>query len=425
MNLFEENHRPQYQTQDEPASSCRLQRWSQIFPMKGRSEDISHRPSTVAGKRASKLPSRGNSPKILVTTAIDDKDCKNDLSLDYQSMTQSFQTPSVTRCMHREWKSSIDFSSKPLGLGFLQKCYIDHDKSSSCLKHRSGPEGIEDIRNNPRRLCLVGSLRGEGDNRGCPCQKGLNEAIYLPINLRISSKRFVLRQRPKQLTSKNFSRRNYPKLLVIAAISNDDCKIPSTLDCKPLQTPTITRQTNLCDKIFITNYSSSLLGHKFRQKSYTDLDKVSPTELYANATGIKHLGKYLRTLHLPRISKREDKGCPEKDRFDQRIYLPTNLMKSSGKFLLKPRYDAHPFFPRMMYTANSNDDCKIPSTLDHHPLQTPPPTRQINLCEEILTPNYSGSPLEHKFPLKSSTELDAITLTELYASQTGFKHLRK
>ena len=185
----------------------------------------------------------------------------------------------------------------------------------------------------------------------------------------------------------------------------------------------LTRQTNLCDKMFTPNYSSCLLEHKFSQKSYTDLDKVSPTGLYANETGIKYVGKDLRTLHLPPSGKRKHKGLPEQDRSDKRICLPTNLMKSSVKFLLKHRYDAHPFFPRTMYTANSNDDCKIPSALDNQMVQTPPPTRQINLCEEIFTPNYSSSPPEHKFTQKSSTDLDTTPLTELYAGQIGFRHL--
>ena len=126
--------------------------------MKGRSEDISHQPSTVAGKRASKLPSRGNRPKILVPTATDGGECKNALTLDHHSMTQPFQTP----CMHREWKSSINFSSKQFGLGFLQKCYVGQNKSSSCLNHKSGPKGIESIRNHPRNMCLVVSRGGGG-----------------------------------------------------------------------------------------------------------------------------------------------------------------------------------------------------------------------------------------------------------------------
>ena len=135
--------------------------------------------------------------------------------------------------------------------------------------------------------------------------------------------------------------------------------------------------------------------------------------------------KKRRTLYLPPSGEREDKGLPEQDRFDKRIYLPTNLMKPSGKFLLKPRYNAHPFFPRMMYAENSNDDYKIPSTLDHQLLQTPPPTRQINIYEEMFTPNDISSPLQHKSPQKISTDLDTIPPTELYSGQTGFKHLGK
>ena len=179
------------------------------------------------------------------------------------------------------------------------------------------------------------SRGGGSDYRGFHWQKGSNKAIYLPINLSISSKRFRLRHRRKTLTSKNLSRRNYPKVLVITATSNDDYKITSTLDRHPLQTPSLTRQTNLCDKIFTPNDGSSLLEQNFPQKSYTDLDKVPTTKLYANETGIKHLTKDPRMLHLPPSGEREDKGLPEKDRFDKRIYLPTNLMKSPKKFLLR------------------------------------------------------------------------------------------
>ena len=100
-------------------------------------------------------------------------------------------------------------------------------------------------------------------------------------------------------------------------------------------------------------------------------------------------------------------------------------MKSPGKFLLKPRYDAHPLFPVMMYTANSNNDCKTPSTIDHQPLQKLPPKRQINLCEEIFTPNYISSRLEHKFPKTSYTDIDTIPPTELYAGQTSFNNIGK
>ena len=203
-------------------------------------------------------------------------------------MTHPSQTTSATGCMHRKWKRSLKYSSKSHGLGFLRKSYIGHDKSSPYLNHIVGLKGKEKTRSNLRKLC-----HKDRDNPG---QESLDEAIYLPIDLTRSPRRFHLRPRPENMTSIYPPEGSYPK------------------------------------KRFII-----------------DLDILPPTKWYEYQTGFRHIRKYPRTLHLIDLpkGKRDDKGCPEQDSFDERINLPTNLTKQPGRFILRPRYDAHSFL-RMM-----------------------------------------------------------------------------
>ena len=283
--------------------------------------------------------------------------CKNTLTLDLHTMTQPFRIPSVTRYDRCEWKTPLGNSSKPLGLGVPQKSYVDHNKSPPYLNDRESPKETgktEKIKGS----CVSSALAGERKRtESLLLQGSFNEEIYLPKNLKRSSGRFILKPRPKTMISKHASQGIHPKVLVITSYCDDDLKIPLTLEHNPLQTLHPMSQTNNCDKIFTSNYSSSSPEHKFPEKISVSLGILYPTKLCAVKTGIKHIGKDPRMLHLvdPPIDEREDKGSPEQDSFYERIYLPKKLMKSTGKFILKPRNAVHPFSIGMMlyYTPKS------------------------------------------------------------------------
>ena len=232
-------------------------------------------------------------------------------------MTHPSQTTSATGCIHHKWKRSLKYSSKSHGLGFLRKSYIGHDKSSPYLNHIVGLKGKEKTRSNLRKLC-----HKDRDNPG---QESLDEAIYLPIDLTRSPRRFHLRPRPEKMTSIYPPQGSYLKKRLIKAIPGDECNTPSALDHQLLQTPPPKRWTTHNEDIFAL------------------------TKCYEDQTGIRHIRKYPMTLHLIDLpkGKRDDKGRPEQDNFDERINLPTNLTKQPGRFILRPRYDAHSFL-RMM-----------------------------------------------------------------------------
>ena len=330
--------------------SRRLERWPHLYLTKEKITDITHRLSTTAGKQASKLSPRGSRPKVLSPTAIVCDSCKNTLALDHQSMTQPSRITSVTRYERFEWKDPLGYSSKTLGLGVLQKSHIDHNKSSPCLNDRASPKETEKtgrIQGN----CVSWTLTGERKiTESVLLQGNFNEKIYLPNNLKRSSGRFLLKQRPKEMISKHTSQGSHPKVPVLTETYDGDCKIPLTLEQNPLQTLLPMSQTNNRDEIFTPDYSSSSHKRKFPEKSSVDLGIPSTTKLCSGKTGIKNIGKYPRALHLvdPPIDEREAKGSPEQDSFDERIHLPTKLIKPTGKFLLKPRYAAHLFFVGMM-----------------------------------------------------------------------------
>ena len=109
-------------------------------------------------------------------------------------------------------------------------------------------------------------------------------------------------------------------------------------------------QTNNCNEIFTSNYSSSSPEYNFPEKRSVSLGILYPTKLCAVKVGIKHIRKDPRMLHLvdPPIDERDYKGSPEQNSFYERIYLPKKLMKSIGKCILKPRYAANPFLIGMM-----------------------------------------------------------------------------
>ena len=123
-----------------------------------------------------------------------------------------------------------------------------------------------------------------------------------------------------------------------------------TLKHNLLQTLPRLSQINNCDEIFTSNYISSSPEHKFSEKISVSLGILYPTKLCAVKTGIKHIRKDPRMLHLvdPPIDEREDKGSPEQDSFYERIYLPKKMMKSTRKFILKPKYATNPFFIGMI-----------------------------------------------------------------------------
>ena len=100
--------------------------------------------------------------------------------------------------------------------------------------------------------------------------------------------------------------------------------------------------SNLCFYVEIPDFYANILCYLGLYVQYCVL---YPTKLCAVKTGIKNIGKDPRMLHLmdPPIDEREDKISLEQDIFYERIYLPKNLIKSTGKFILKPRHAAHPF----------------------------------------------------------------------------------
>ena len=109
-------------------------------------------------------------------------------------------------------------------------------------------------------------------------------------------------------------------------------------------------QTNNSDEIFTSNYSRSSPEYKFPGKRSISLGILYPTKLCTVKTNIKYIGKDPRMPHLvdPPIDEREDNGSPEQDSFYERTYLPKKMMKSTRKFILKPKYATNPFFIGMI-----------------------------------------------------------------------------
>ena len=197
--------------------SRRLERWPHLSLVNERSTDITRRPSTVAGKRASKIFPRGNCPEVLAPAAIVCDSCKNTVTLDLHTMMQPLRIPPVTRYDRCEWKTPLGYSSKLLGLGVLQKSYVDHNRNPPCLN--DGASTKENEKNEKiQGSCVSSTLAGERKRtKYLLLQGSFNEKIYLPKNLKRSSGRFLLKQRPKTMISKHASQGIHPKVLVITS----------------------------------------------------------------------------------------------------------------------------------------------------------------------------------------------------------------